>query len=123
MKSVIGLIGGALVWAAGHIGLLPVHGTAAAIVTAAGATAAVLSGRAAIAPANAVATAAVLDVLGSKWKTVAGAVLAVITYLLSPAVAGMLSPQLVSILTVVSTILIALGVTHAAAVNALAPKA
>lgn len=119
MKSIFAFLGGAAVWAAGHLGVLSfLSPTVQAVVTVVGAAAGVIGARGAIAPANAALTAKLLDILPTGIKTVLGAVLALVAYLLSPDVVGMLAPKLVSILMVVSTLLIALGVTHAAAANA-----
>ena len=119
MKSLITFLGGAAIWAGVHLAGLPFLPPAihAGIEVAAGA-AAVLGARGAITPANAAQTAAVLGVLGAGWKTALGALLAVVTFFLSPDVVGMLSPMLVQILTVVAALLMALGITHAAATNA-----
>ena len=119
MKSIISFLGGAAIWAAGHLGVLSfLSPTVQGVVTVVAAAAAVLGARGAIAPVNAALTAKLLDILPKGLKTILGAVLAVVTYVLSPEVVGQIPPKVVSILMVISTILIALGVTHQAAVNA-----
>lgn len=123
MKGIISLLGGAAVWAAGHLGILSsvlhVSPTVQSVLGVAGAVVGVLGGRTAIAPQNAVVTANLLGILGSGWKTGLGAILAAVTFLLSPEVAATISPALAQVLTVISAILIALGVTHAGAANAI----
>lgn len=118
MKGILTLLGGAAVWATAHLGL---HGTVGNVVQAVGAVSGIVGARVAIAPQNAAATLKVLGVLPTGVKTVLGAVLALVTYLLSPAVVGSLSPQVASILMTVSAILIALGITHAAAATVMTP--
>ena len=57
--------------------------------------------------------------VGKGWKTVVGALGAVLSYLLSPDAAGVLSANVSHILTVVFTALTALGLYHAQASAAL----
>lgn len=124
MKAIATFLGGAATWAIGHLGVLTavaphiVTPAVSGIIAAVGAVVGIVGGRAAVAPANAAATAALLDILPKGIKTVLGAVLALITYALSPDVVGVLSPKLASVLMTISALLVALGITHAAAVNA-----
>jgi len=112
-------LGGLVLWLAsqvGVLGLLP-HNVQTVLTIVAGALTAI--GIRAASPNTAISSA--LDKLGQGWKTVAGALLAALGYVVDPSVAGGLPPSTAHVLQVVGVILTALGLYHAQAKAVPAP--
>jgi hypothetical protein len=106
-------VGGLIVWLAGQTGLLAVlPPTVQTAINAAAALAGVLGIRAA-APGDTIATW--LGTLGAGWKTATGAAVAALGVILSPDSLAILTPATAHLLTVLGTLLAALGLYHAQA--------
>lgn len=122
MGSFIGLITGAVTWAAGNLGFLSFLPSWAQLgIKAAGALVGVLSIRgASVNPSQVVADW--LGKLGTGWKTAFGACGAVIAYLLTPESGATLSATVAGVLQTVMVVLTGVGLYHKQVTSALAAR-
>lgn len=122
MKSILSFLAGAVTFvlsqSAGVVALLP-HGVAAVLpIIGAALTALGIRSASNVPPT----VTALLDTLGSGWKTVVGVLVAVVGVLSSPDVAGILPAAVAHLATVAGTVLAALGLYHAQAASVQASK-
>lgn len=118
MKSVLSFVAGAITFvlsqSAGVLALLP-HGVAAVLpIVGAALTAFGIRSASSVPPT----VTALLDLLGSKWKTIVGIVAALVGALASPDVANLLPAAAAHVVVTAGAVLTALGLYHAQAATA-----
>lgn len=113
MKAILQLLSGVVAFVAGSSGLLSIlpHGVQAVIGVLGSALTVLGIRNASQTPPTA---QAILDRLGSGWKTLAGVVIAAVGALSAPDVFNLLPPAAGKLVTLVGTVLAALGLYHAA---------
>lgn len=115
MKSILSFLAGAvgfvLSQSAGFVSILP-HGAVAVLGVVSAALAALGIRSASSMPPT---VSALLDSLGSGWKTVAGVLVAIIGVLLSPDLAGVIPANVAHVVQEIGAVFAALGLYHAQA--------